>query len=98
MSRLNEYEKSRKKHFSFLKVNNIDPFPYSFNKTHNSSDISQKYNLSLKENEYSSEIANVAGRLLVIRNMGKIVFMDLYDQSGKYKLFVKIFLKKKRGS
>ncbi len=96
MSRLNEYEKSRKKHFSFLKANNIEPFPYSFNKTHNSSDIFQKYNLSLKENEYSLEIANVAGRLLVIRNMGKIAFMDLYDQSGKIQIVCKedIFEKK----
>jgi lysyl-tRNA synthetase, class II len=88
MARIDEYQENRKLNFEKLIKNNIDVYPYTFNKTHNSKDIQEKYN-SLKEDEYSNETASIAGRVLLIRNLGKICFIDLYDETGKTQVVLK---------
>jgi lysyl-tRNA synthetase, class II len=88
MSRLEEYEKSRKENFNYLLENNIEPFPYKYNRTHITSEIQEKYK-DLSPNEYSKEDVNVAGRVFTIRNLGKIAFLDLNDQHGKIQIVVK---------
>lgn len=85
----NEYEENRKINFQKLIDNNIEPYPYTFNKTHEAKGIHDKYS-SLKEDEYTEEIASVAGRTLLIRNLGKIAFLDIHDKSGKIQVVVKI--------
>ncbi len=88
MSRQEEYEISRKENFNFLLENNIEPFPYSYKRTHVSSDIQKKHK-DLETNTYSEETASVAGRIFIIRNLGKIAFIDLHDQQGKIQIVVK---------
>lgn len=89
MSRINEYEENRKINFQKLIDNGIDPYPYTYNKTHETKDIQEKYK-NLKEDNYSDEIASVAGRILLIRNLGKIAFLDLNDKTGKIQIVVKV--------
>jgi lysyl-tRNA synthetase class 2 len=89
MARLDEYEESRKKNFQKLIDNNIDPYPYTFNKSHEAKDIQEKYK-DLKEDEYSNDIASIAGRILIIRNLGKIAFLDVYDKTGKIQIVLKV--------
>ncbi len=84
----NEYEENRKINFQKLIDNNIEPYPYTFNKTHEAKDIHDKYS-SLKEDQYTEETASVAGRTLLIRNLGKIAFLDVHDKSGKIQIVVK---------
>ena len=47
---------------------------------------------SIKANyaEYEGKIVRVAGRLMSKRGMGKVLFCDLQDRSGRIQLFVKI--------
>ena len=55
-----------------------------FDKTHYCADI---------ENNFESmegEVVSVAGRLMSKRGMGKVMFCDLQDVSGKIQLFVKL--------
>ncbi len=55
-----------------------------FDKTHYCADI---------ENDFESmegEVVSVAGRLMSKRGMGKVMFCDLQDVSGKIQLFVKL--------
>jgi lysyl-tRNA synthetase, class II len=88
MSRIDQYQESRKINFNKLIENNIEVYPYTYNKTHEAKDILEKY-LNLENDQYSDEIASVAGRVLLIRNLGKIAFLDLYDKSGKIQIVVK---------
>jgi len=88
MSRLDEYEESRKNNYNFLIENKIEPYPYVFNRTHISKDIKEKYS-TLEPDKYTTETANFAGRLLLIRNIGKIIFLDLYDAHGKMQIVAK---------
>jgi len=88
MARIDEYEESRKINFQKLIDNNIDPYPYTYNKTHETIDIQEKYK-DLKEDQFSQETASVAGRILLIRNLGKIAFLDLNDKTGKIQIVVK---------
>ncbi len=94
MSRLEEYEKSRKDNFRYLIENNIETFPYKYERTHITKEIHEKYK-DIKPNEYSKEQAKVAGRILTIRNLGKIAFIDLHDQHGKIQVVVKALDNKK---
>lgn len=41
------------------------------------------------ENDISSEIFSISGRVMAKRGMGKVVFLDLKDQSGKIQLHYK---------
>ncbi len=88
MARIDEYEENRKNNFKKLLDNNIETYPYTFNKTHTTDEIIKKHS-SLKEDEYSKEKAIVAGRILLIRNLGKICFLDLYDFTGKIQIVLK---------
>lgn len=88
MSRIDQYQESRKINFNKLIENNIDVYPYTFDKTDEAKAISQKY-ISLENDQYSDETASVAGRILLIRNLGKIAFLDLYDKTGKIQIVVK---------
>ncbi len=61
----------------------INAYPYSFDQTHHSEEIVAKYE-SLEGKEVS-----VAGRIMRMRKMGKLRFMDLVDGLGKIQIMVK---------
>ena len=88
MSRLDEYEESRKNNYNYLIENKIEPYPYAFNRTHTSTGIKDKYS-TLEVDTFTSEEASYAGRLLLFRNIGKIIFLDLYDSYGKMQIVAK---------
>ncbi|MFA5746260.1 MAG: lysine--tRNA ligase [archaeon] len=88
MGRLEEYQESRKNNFNYLSENGIDPYPYTYNRTHISKDIKEKYK-DLETDKYTEETANVAGRILSLRSLGKIAFIDLHDTYGKMQIVVK---------
>ena len=64
----------------------INPYPYRFERTHTAAEALADFE-KLSENE--TEI-RVAGRIMLNRDMGKSIFADLHDQSGKLQLYVKI--------
>jgi len=88
MAEINEYEQNRKTNFQKLVDNGIEPYPYTYDRTHHTIDILEKHK-DLKEDEYTEENASVAGRILLIRNLGKIAFLDLHDKTGKIQIVVK---------
>ncbi|MCX8159060.1 MAG: lysine--tRNA ligase [Candidatus Pacearchaeota archaeon] len=85
MSRQEEIKKERLKKISELKKLNINPYPYSFDVKNIAIELHNKYS-KLKNNEKSKDSAKIAGRILTIRDIGKIIFAVLQDSSGKIQL------------
>jgi len=85
MSRQEEIKKERLKKISELRKNKIEPYPYSFDVKNNSFQLHEKY-ASLKKSEKSKDSAKIAGRIMVKRDIGKIIFAVLQDGSGKIQL------------
>ncbi len=66
----------------------VNPFPYSYKRTHHAKEIHEKFS-NLKNGEETNEKAKVCGKILSIRAFGKLVFLDLYDDSGKIQVQLK---------
>lgn len=71
-----------------IKQKGINPYPYSFNITKKSAKI-QEENKDLKEEEESSNIETVAGRIILFRRMGKVAFLTIRDDEGDIQLYLR---------
>ena len=60
----------------------IDPYPYGFSVTYTAADITDKFS------ELEEKVAvRTAGRLRLIRRMGKASFADIHNRTGKVQLY-----------
>ncbi|MBW2971250.1 lysine--tRNA ligase [Candidatus Woesearchaeota archaeon] len=75
--------KERKKKLTELKKSGINPYAYSYPKSHDANSIKENFK------KYESKKVSVAGRIISMRSMGKLTFIDLQDQSGRIQLLVK---------
>ena len=64
-----------------------DGYPYRFERSDYASDLHERYG-SLQAGEETTDQATVAGRLMALRRMGKLVFAVLQDGTGRIQLFV----------
>jgi lysyl-tRNA synthetase, class II len=67
-----------------LRTQGIDPYPYSFARTHEAAEVESSY-AGLAAGAETSKRVRVAGRIRAIRNSG--MFIDLHDASGKIQIF-----------
>jgi len=67
-----------------LKTLGINPYPYSFARTHEAAEL-EKRHAGLTAGAETDELVRVAGRIRAIRNSG--MFIDLHDASGKIQIF-----------
>jgi len=67
----------------------INPYPNSYHRTATSAEAVALLKKEEEKNEAGKDIVTVAGRMMSQRNMGKIIFMDLRDDSGKLQLLVR---------
>ncbi len=85
------YEELRESKIVKLKAlheKGINPFPYQYIRTHVAREIHEKFN-SLQNGEESSQHAKVCGKIMSIRTFGKLVFLDLHDDTGKIQVQLK---------
>jgi lysyl-tRNA synthetase class 2 len=75
----------RRQKLAEMRAGGFDPFRASFNPTHFSRDALKLY---VEGQDYVVPAA-VAGRLVVIRGMGKSQFVKILDQQGSIQLFVR---------
>ncbi len=66
----------------------IDPYPYSFNQTDHAEDIHSKFS-NIKKEEVTNKKTSVAGRIMLMRNMGKVTFLHLEDISGRIQVYLR---------
>jgi len=66
-----------------IKSSGIDPFPHSFNVKENIQDIFSKLN------KYINKNVSIAGRIVSLRKMGKVTFLNMQDQNIKIQIYLK---------
>jgi lysyl-tRNA synthetase, class II len=67
-----------------LKALGFEPYPYSFERTHEAEDLERRYG-GLAAGAETEDRVRVAGRIRAMRNSG--MFIDLHDASGKIQIF-----------
>ncbi|MBI2667934.1 lysine--tRNA ligase [Candidatus Woesearchaeota archaeon] len=78
----------RKQKLQELRKNNINPYPYKFDKKNDAKEILENFK-KLKKEEKSKEKVSIAGRIMSLRIMGKVSFGHLQDFNGKIQFYVK---------
>jgi len=71
-----------------LRREGVNPFPYSYDVKHHAAELHEKYDEKLKPEEKGKDKVSVAGRIMLLRRMGKATFVTLQDQSGQIQLFI----------
>jgi len=84
MGREEEIIKERIKKIEEMKKKGINPYPYNFNKKTDAAFLQAEYK-DLK-NEAKGKETSIAGRIMGIRDLGKIIFAVLQDGSGKIQI------------
>jgi lysyl-tRNA synthetase class 2 len=77
--------KEREKKLDELRKQGINPYPTLYEKKDNARDL-QKVHKKLKPDKITKTKAKIAGRVLVTRDMGKIIFSTLQDASGQIQI------------
>src|SRR5580692_6091538 len=75
----------RRQKLAELRAGGIDPFRAEFSTTHFSAEALGAY----VDGQDNAVAVSVAGRLVVIRDMGKSQFVKILDQQGQIQLYVK---------
>lgn len=63
----------------------INVYPYKYERTHSAAELHENFD---ELAEGATEVA-VAGRIMLKRKMGKSIFADVHDQSGKIQVYLK---------
>ena len=85
MSREEQIINERKRKLENLREEGINPYPYKFD-IKNFSDEIKEENEKLKENEKSRKKVRIAGRVMTVRDLGKLIFSVIQDSHGKIQL------------
>ncbi len=78
----------RKRKLNELKSMGVNPYPYLYDRKDHAAELIGKYK-NLKAEEHTKDKAGVAGRIMLMRPMGKAAFMHIQDQSGRIQLYFK---------
>jgi lysyl-tRNA synthetase, class II len=85
--RLQEQLRARRKTVERLRSEGVEPYALSFQPTATAGDLHSRFG-NLAAGEETAEFASVAGRILLLRDFGKNVFVTLRDGSGDIQLFL----------
>ncbi len=85
MGREEQIINERKRKLKQLIEKGINPYVYKFEQKDFSINIKEK-NKKLKNNQRSSKKVQIAGRVMTVRNIGKLIFAHLQDSKGQIQL------------
>ncbi len=86
---LNDQEQRRREKLEQYKALGIDPFGHKFNVDSDSIGLKKKYeNLEAEEIKENEKVA-IAGRIVLLRKMGKASFFTLQDKIGKIQCYIR---------
>jgi len=78
----------RKRKLKELQEKGINPYPHKFSPKNFSEEIKEKYK-NLKDDEHTNIRVKVAGRVMTVRNLGKLIFSTIQDGKGKLQLILR---------
>ncbi len=78
----------RKRKIADLREAGIEPYPYEYNPSHHAAQL-QTLHASLPEQGRSGETVRVAGRLMLFRDMGKLAFGHVQDETGRIQVMLR---------
>ena len=85
---LHEQTQSRLINLDALETLGFERFPYRFSKTHSAAQLHALHPAPLEPGlEWKEETVSVAGRVMAWRDIGKLIFASLQDESGRVQLF-----------
>ena len=87
MARQDEIRKERLRKIKELEMKGISSYPHNFDKKNNALELQEKYS-KLKPEKKSKDKAKIAGRLMVLRDLGKIIFGVVNDESGSIQIVI----------
>lgn len=85
MSEQSDLFKIRREKLAKLRELGINPYPYSFQRTHFSAEIVSNFETL----STSGQPVKIAGRILTLRGHGKSLFFHCLDDKGKIQVYVK---------
>jgi len=86
MEKESQLAKARRNKLEEIRKIGINPYTYSYGQTHHAEEINKKY-AKLKKEEKAKDKVSVAGRIMQLREMGKVTFMHIQDQTEKVQLY-----------
>src|SRR3989344_2441480 len=87
MARKEEIEKERLLKLEKLRKLKINPYPDKFDKKNSALELQEKYK-KLGKDKSKKDKVKIAGRILVVRDIGKIIFATMQDFSGKIQIML----------
>jgi len=85
-AREREVLKARRDSLERLRAAGVEPFAFDFAVTHATSDVRERHSTLDPATETEDEVS-VAGRVVLARRFGKLVFFTVRDRSGDLQLF-----------
>jgi len=79
---INQLVTIRKEKLKDLYDQGINPYPYGFDRTHQTGDIKKEFDTLEGQN------VAVAGRIMAVRKMGKASFCHIQDMQGRIQLYI----------
>ena len=83
MQDANEFNVERIKKLNEILSRGINPYPYSFDPNTTSTDIIDNF-----DNINEEERFILSGRIMLLRRMGKVTFLNLRDRSGNIQVYI----------
>lgn len=88
--KLHEQEFFRREKLAKYRELGVDPFGQRFAKDSTSKEVLDKYqNLTHEELEEKEIIVTVAGRIMTLRDMGKVAFFHIQDRDGQIQIYIR---------
>jgi lysyl-tRNA synthetase class 2 len=86
---LKEFREQRIQEIKKLRELGINPYPYSFDKTHSSKKIKEEFS-NLQPGEVNEEaFVSLAGRIMSLREHGKSAFFHIKDFEGRIQAYIR---------
>jgi len=87
MGREEQIINEKKKKLIELGKAGINPYPYKFDVKDYSNKIKEKYS-KLRTNQKTKDKVKIAGRIMTIRNLGKLIFSTVQDSKGRIQIIL----------